>query len=231
MRVETVLLLLSFVACARYPALLPAPGAHLAPEGGAEARAEGIEIRIDGTAWDGIPRDLSTVITPVWVELHNESERPMQVRYEAFSLLGDSGFHYAVLPPFHPDAAPAYGAAPAKAEGKAKTRRMRTHRQFFVAPYYGPFFDYQPWPYPFLYEPGYYDRYYAMWASPLPSPDMLAEALPEGVLDQGGQIGGFLYFQRAPDSEQSVRFQARLIDARSEDVFGEVLIPMVPGRS
>lgn len=217
-------------ACAHYPALVPAPNATPAPGGGAAAAVEGVEITVDGTAWDGYPSNLSEVITPLLVRITNRSGRPLELRYQLFTLKGASGFQYAALPPFHPQAGGAYGQAvrPAAAQ---KVRLARPHRNFFVAPYYGPFFDTSPWPYPFYYEPGYYDRYYALWGPPLPSPDMLTAALPEGVLEQDGEVTGFLYFQRGAEEENTATFHVRLVDAKNDQPFGELEIPLIAGKT
>jgi putative addiction module killer protein len=50
-----------------------------------------------------------------------------------------------------------------------------------------------------FYGPGYrvyFERNYGQWPRDLPSEEMISEALPEGVIEGGGRVSGFLYFQR-----------------------------------
>jgi hypothetical protein len=52
--------------------------------------------------------------------------------------------------------------------------------------------------------------------------------LPEGVLDNGGRITGFLYFGGL-DHPQSVSFTADLVDASTGAHFGRIVIPFDVG--
>jgi hypothetical protein len=79
---------------------------------------------------------------------------------------------------------------------------------FYVAPYlrrHYPFFT--PFNGPFLHDPFYYDSFHpAMKRVSLPTGDMVQKALPEGVLEPGGRITGFLYLETAdfdPTAEPS----------------------------
>jgi hypothetical protein len=54
---------------------------------------------------------------------------------------------------------------------------------------------------------------------------MIAEVLPEGVLEPGGRVEGFLYFERVDPQAPRVRFRADLTSADTGEVFGEVSIP------
>jgi hypothetical protein len=54
---------------------------------------------------------------------------------------------------------------------------------------------------------------------------MLRQALPEGTLEEGGSVTGFLYFQDVSEREGRVTLQARLVDARTGEQFGTLSIP------
>ncbi|NRD68872.1 hypothetical protein HRD49_44880, partial [Corallococcus exiguus] len=66
--------------------------------------------------------------------------------------------------------------------------------------------------------PYYYDP-------PLPTADMLNNALPEGTLEPGGTQEGFLYFQGVAHREDVVTLQLNLVDAESGAPFGSLGIP------
>lgn len=101
---------------------------------------------------------------------------------------------------------------------------------FYVAPWYHPYYPgFSIWPGWFPYDPFYYNYYYGWWREPLPSRDMLERALPEGVLQDGGRITGFLYFNDV-EREGAVNFQADVIDAESNEKLGTVTIPFVVRR-
>jgi hypothetical protein len=60
----------------------------------------------------------------------------------------------------------------------------------------------------------------------LPSREMLALALPEGVLEPGQRVAGFVYFERVPRDVSVVRLTAPLVDARSGESLGVVGLPL-----
>jgi len=137
------------------------------------------------------------------------------MRYKDFTLRRtDTGRTWAAMPAFRIDKTipvqrPAYG-----------------YNGFAVAPYLGAY--YPGWP---AYEafPGfdydYFNEYYGEFRNlRLPTPGMLAAALPEGVLQPGGSITGYLYFQHMPDTHAPVLLQERLESPRG-NVFGQVTIP------
>src|SRR6266849_2693664 len=96
----------------------------------------------------------------------------------------------------------------------------------FVAPHFAWYYPgWTAWPYPFAYDPFYYDRLMAYLPKELPTKDMLAEALPAGVLQPGGRVSGFVYFQGIADRETRVKFEMDLVDANSSEALGHVSLP------
>ena len=54
---------------------------------------------------------------------------------------------------------------------------------------------------------------------------MIRNAIPEGVLNPGGEVDGYLYFQRVPSMTPSLEFNATLVDAKTHQQFGHIRIP------
>jgi hypothetical protein len=59
---------------------------------------------------------------------------------------------------------------------------------------------------------------------------MLEQALPEGTLQDGGTVSGFLYFQGVAEREKLATLKAQLVDARTGEPFGELSIPFQVSR-
>ncbi len=208
--------------CATESTLRPAPEATIV-EGtpkAAVATADGVRMEAQVDAWRWTPSDLAHQLTPILVRLENESDRPLRVRFEEFELVTPSGMSYAALPPFD-------------IEGEV-TERVGSYAYaapgFYVAPHlrhhyvgFGVFGG------PFGHYPYYYASYYPVYARyDLPSRDMLARALPEGVLEPGGRITGFLYFADldAIDPQPArIRLRYVLVDAEARQRFDVIEIP------
>jgi len=174
------------------------------------------------------------VLTPVRVTLENHSGHPVRVAYRHFTLLGGSGFRYAALPPFSLQTAVGVADSPVGLVHVAYPTRAAVvvrprfeARHFWVArPYVHYYVGLTPWPYPWYWDPLYHDRWYAAWPSQLPTRDMLERALPEGVVEDGGSVSGFVYFQHTKQ-ESSVQLQFELLDARTDAHLGTASLPFL----
>lgn len=225
-------------ACVVEPVLVPDPAAGARGVGTAlQTEVAGVQVTIDGAAWHGVPSDLELRVTPVRVHLTNHSGHPLRVAYADFALVGATGFRYPAMAPLPgrvasaevaPDAAapvvelasfhPAVPVRPPPPFRHPPTR-------FFIAPHYHYWFP-GPWVWvrPFPYDARYYERW--AWPEPLPTDDMLAEALPEGVVQHDGQVQGFLYFQGVARRESKVSFELKLVDAEAQTALGTVWLPL-----
>jgi hypothetical protein len=196
--------------------LKPDPAAPRAPgsQDAALAEVRGVRVLVSGAAWKGNPSNLPEIFTPVHVTLENHSGRPIRVSYQDFTLKGGTGFTYAAIPPL-------------ALQRQAVVERPRFYYdRFLIAPHFSYFYPGYPlWPSPWFYDPLYYDRLYGYWPPPLPSKDMLAEALPEGAVQEGGKVSGFLYFEGVASRESRVEFAMNLVDASSGENVGQVSIP------
>lgn len=242
------------------PVLMPAKDAAVYPGRRDVGLAEtaGIRLMVQGDAWRGNPRHLADLVTPLHVTIENQSGRTLRIRYSDFALAGDSGMTYGAIQlmpsqnsqvgALAPDgAAPVLAAEgqsarivlaqSAQATPGARTRSIRVvrprfyHRGFYVAPHFGwAYPGLQIWAYPFPYDSYYYDRYYQSWQEPFPTQDMLDEALPEGALETGGEVRGFVYFQHLGRRETRVDLRATLVDTANGENVAEARIPLVVWR-
>lgn len=205
-------------------ALDPAPAAETVGPDTAVDRVDGVRMTAETGAWDGLAR-VTTEVTPIRVTIENDGAAPLRLRYDDFALVSPQGRRYAALPPYgvegdvtDPTLVDAY--APVATPGFA-------YSGFQVAPYYSSVYpSVTAYGGAFGYDPAYYDRYYTVYRDiELPTQEMVAEALPEGVISPGGRVSGFLYFERVPPSAPRVRFRADLTAAESNAAFGEISIP------
>lgn len=226
--------------CLSETKLQPLPSAPTTRSGAVTTEGQGVRLVADGDAWKGSPSNLERLVTPVEVRLENQSGRPLRIHYEHFTLVGDSRFQYAALSPFElrndglavggsgSESGPvSFSVGVGVGTGRPWGARVGPFASSYGwgpwgpgwrNPFYDPFFD--PW-----YDPFYGP--YAYWrpSEPLPTRDMLRRALPEGVLENGGTLTGFLYFQEVGEREDHVTLQARLVDATTGEQFGTLSIP------
>lgn len=214
----SVLFLSGVFGCARHVALVPGPGAER-PDPSADyaaASARGVEVSANGNLWPG-REEIGTMVMPVKVTVRNGSGFPIAIDYDSFALVDSSGKQYAALPPSAIDGSIAELAGP-----------YDSARGFYAPPYNSPFHpDLGPFSGgPYFYEPLYYDRFHGNRRRiELPTPEMLENALREGVLEDGGRAEGFLYFQRIDPDIAQVTFKAEMVDPRTEGVFAGIEIP------
>lgn len=232
-----VLLSLAVAGCVAAPVLIPAPEASNPPGEPDVATIEvaGVRLWADGE-WKGAPAALPEVLTPVRVTLENRSGHPVRVAYKDFTLLGDSGFRYAALPPFSIQGTVSEATRPGAIRPAAYhpaqvvvVPRFQASRFWVAGPYADFYPGWSPWPYAWGWDPWYYDRYYPTWPTQLPTEDMLEQALPEGVVENGGSISGYIYFQR-PRQDASVQLQFQIEDARTGADLGTASVPFLVRR-
>jgi hypothetical protein len=201
--------------------ILPAPGDQLVPgeRQAASALVEGVRTIVQAGAWNGEPAGLPAQMTPLKVTIENSSQHPLRVRYNEFTLGSSAGFTYRALPPYKITGS----------NGEPALVPRFAYSGFLLAPYYyGPYFGGIPaWGYPWPYDSVYYDDLYGEWPVQLPTRDMRQAAIPEGVVQPGGTVSGFLYFPDLPRDVGGVTFHETLIDAATKAQFGDVRIPFV----
>jgi hypothetical protein len=229
------LLLLS--SCAARAPLTPAPEARVLPqrEQAVVANVGDVLVTADASAWKGYPSRLEAVV-PVRVRIENGGQVPLRLRFADFTLRLEEGVSVAALPPVRlegteivtappPTTAPpgAYGYGGA---GLGWVDPLFVHRGFHVAAPYGLYYPgLSPWTGPFALGAYPYAQQWRSWPVELPTPDMVARALPEGVLEPDGMVEGFIYFQGLPGDEQRAILQVELADARTGEALGRAILP------
>jgi hypothetical protein len=186
-------------------------GAPAGPE--PSASAGDVELSARANAWSGWPAELPRLVTPVRVRIANRGEVPVRVDTTTFALrLPGGGRLAAVLPAdVHGVAAePAPAALPQAGAALGPTREQSGRGWALNEPAADPRADPAQEP----------DR---TW--PLPSADMLQQALPEGVLAPGREITGFVYFQRAPRDSAAATLTWPVVDTLGETL-GVAAVPL-----
>lgn len=204
--------------------LKPAPSARQV-EGMPAAAVDTVnDIRVvtQPTTWPGNV-DINEEVTPVRVLITNDSDRPLRVRVSEFALISPTGKHFSALPVWSIEGTVEQYRTPVGGKPNAY------YTDFYVAPYSARNYPYLPkYTGKFDFDSLYHDRYYTYWQDvELPTPVMLREALPEGVLESGGKIEGWLFFEKVDDSVERLSFRTDLVCADSGQEIGEIRIPLV----
>jgi hypothetical protein len=214
------ILSLSAVSCAQ-GRMLPAASAHTIP-GAPEAAADevqGVRVSAEGDDWNAAPVDLCARVTPVKVRIVNHSGAPARIEYQQFSLVGGHGHVYRAIPIVPLDHRPPI-------DGVGTIEPIYAASNFFVAPRYHDIYPtLAAWPHPFERDDAFSDGKQQRWEDGLPTRAMRRMGLPEGVLADGGEISGFLYFEDATTHESRLTFRARIDDEQQGDRLAEINIP------
>lgn len=178
-------------------ALLSACAAH-APvaERHAPEKPAAVRVLTQPDAWPGDIR-VAKAVTPILVRIENDGEVPIDVRYGALTLLAPDGDRYEAVPPWYVDKVS--GQAGVKLNDKPVLDPAFHATGFEIAPYFAA-------AYPgadvhegiFAFDPFFYDAYNYWQGTSLPTREMREQALPEGVLQPGGRLEGWVYFRKVP---------------------------------
>lgn len=192
-------------------------------ENAARAHTQGVSVLVQDAEWlGGVP--VSKEVTPLRVAITNNSEQPLRIAYEKFSLVSPEGVISSALPLYEIDGTVHQPVAINQYSAIADPGFL--HTNFAVAPYLGDIYpNVRSSALPFHYDEYYYSTQITQWDGvELPTPAMRVAALPEGVLDSGGRVEGWLYFKEIEDADQVV-FRADLANAETGSEIGEVRIP------
>jgi hypothetical protein len=67
------------------------------------ATAAGVRVGAHAGAWQWGPSDIETKVTPILIELQNDGQTPVQVRYDRITLRDSLGHRFAAMPPYDID--------------------------------------------------------------------------------------------------------------------------------
>lgn len=187
---------------------------RLAPAQGASAAGPravaGVQVQVEPRAWRW--GEVEHTLAPVRVTVTNHGRRPVLLRYRQFALRSAFGDQLAPRPPYE-----------TAGEPEAVRLDRSANRGFEYAPWsarqYG---DAVPRP----SDPMYFHERDGEDAPAIPpNEDVVRRALPEGILQPGGTVSGFLYFGEQPRGT-ALTFVADVVDAATGRVEGTVAIPL-----
>jgi len=205
--------------------LRPAPSAQQLDEDTALATDHEVRVVAEADAWTG-PTKVDKAITPFKVTIENRSDRPVRVQLSKLKLTSPEAESYTALPPLKIS-----GTAPVAEPPRGWIARGPDYQAigFGMAPAYATVYNTELLRHPsvFPYDALYYGTYRDWPAQQLPTPEMIGRALPEGVLEPGGRVQGFVYFQKIPRDVKSVTFSAQF-DNADEDTAQRVASVRIP---
>ena len=208
--------------CATYATPYGSLGQQSLPVEGAVTRAGGVQMVARAGVWDGMPSNLAQRLTPMKVTIRNDSPVPIRVRYNELMLTLPHGKVLKALPPFRIDGKLVRNVSP-----------LYPASGFSYAPYLAPYV-----PTASIYggsfdnDTAYWSRYASvLGAVELPTADMLARALPEGVVHTGGAVSGFVYFPGLGNDLTRVGLRADLVNAETGQLRVSLTLPFVVGHS
>lgn len=203
--------------------LKPSPVANrlAGSEDTARSDANGVTVLVQAVDWPG-PVDIRREVTPLRIRIENKSGAPLNVHYNEFALIDRKGKVFSALP-----------LAQIKGEVAVSFEPYELPKfhfsDFSVAPtnYSRMYPGIEPFPRFIAGSPFPFDVYYNFWAEiTLPTPEMRQRAIPEGYLNSGGDLEGWLYFKKVDDKYRGrVVFNADLTNAETGRKFAEVRIP------
>lgn len=205
--------------------LEPASGAQQVSglENAARESVQGVSVLVQDTEWPG-STPISQEVTPLRVAITNNSEQPLRIAYDKFSLVSPEGLISSALPLYEIDGKVHEPVAINQYSAIADPGFL--HTNFAVAPYLGSVYpSVRSAALPFHYNQYYYTAQATQWEGvEMPTPAMRIAAIPEGVLESGGRVEGWLYFKEIEDAERIV-FRADLANAETGSEIGEIRIP------
>jgi hypothetical protein len=209
----------SLASCG-HGALAPASSARVVADAptAAFSVAEGIRCSANVGAWNGREGELPRFVVPVKVRIKNDSGKPIRVLYEEFALLGKKGRSYRPIPVLPIDDQARKAVQPMSP--------MYASTGFFVAPrFHDVYATLDPWSVPLQRDEARYGELFSRWGKHPPDRQTLREALPEGVLENGGILTGFLFFESPLDREDRVTFQADFDAGDGQQKVASIEIP------
>jgi hypothetical protein len=180
-----------------------------------------VRIVARADAWEWNPRDLWTEVTPILLELQNDGDQPMLIRYNRIVLTDSLGHRFNVMPP--------YDIGGTITESETVQAPFYGFSGFTVAPYLSRWYPrISRYDGAFDYDASYYSPYMTAYRTVhLPTTDMVQRALPEGVLAPGGRASGFIYFEALHRDARVVTLAIDVVNPATRAAVGVVRIPFV----
>ncbi len=201
--------------------MLPASGTRVVPDapGFAVAEKDGVRLAASGDDWRERRPELPARLTAVRVRIVNHSGHDLQILYDRFTIAGARGRVYYPLPPLPL-------ADVRRMEAIGVVRPYFASSSFFVRPALKDVYpSLPPWSLRLPSDDDVEQRQYAFWGDGLPMGEVRRLSLPEGILADGGQLSGFLFFENTTRRESEVSFDADLKDGQGDRTIASLSIP------
>lgn len=176
-------------------------------------------------AWPG-DAIITQKVSPLRLRIENHGEVPVAVHLGKIALEGSSGRTYLAVPPVLLSGSVDHTAPPPTplTPGYEASRFVIASKYRTIYPRrsaYGGTFNYDLNDNRMRY--GYWDI-----EELLPTPEMIGNALPEGVLESGGDVTGWVYFEKVDqDAETQVALAAAIMPVEGQVPLAEFEVPFV----
>ena len=187
----------------------------------ARASRDGIQLTAK-SGWPGKVQ-IQSAVTPLLVTLENDSGAAIQVSYDDFQIWGPDNQAFRALP---------IGAIQGEVDATAGADNPvpeKTTKRFSIAPGFE-----SPEPGTELYDEDFeHDGYAAhnneLYRVKLPTESMFRGALPEGTLEDGGMVEGYLYFEHVGSDVEKATLRAQFARDTTNAVALEIPFTVVDG--
>lgn len=215
--------------CRTAPKLEPAPSAETIgmPQYSEVAvdDVRKVDVEANTRDWPG-PARIAEQVTPVRITIENESSLPIRVSYDQFVLVAPDERLYAALPPFAVDGTVSDRVEIVQPEPVAAPT-FSAYRYSVLRPYQPVYPSYSLYGAAVPVNAAYYGHHDYLVDRDLPTAEMLRRAIPEGVLEPGGTLEGWMYFEKLDSGVESVTLQAKLQSPALDQKYGTARIPFV----
>lgn len=230
MEATFVALLVLFASCTSGTTLKPKAEDYQSPmtDRAARVSSSGITLVAEGSEWFG-REDVKREVTPLKVEIQNNSDMPVRIRYRNIHLSkAGNNKRYAALPLFEIDGTIREPTAFSYTQLPYRSRFY--YDSFYVSPFYRdvyPVLSPRPYPYGYRYDMDYYDTHITYWNDiNLPTRNMREAALPEGVIEPGGSIRGHIFFEKVPARLDQIRLHMDAINEETGQQIETLVVPL-----
>jgi hypothetical protein len=212
--------------CAVSPVLRPAAEAPTIPgeERAAAAELGGVRVVLQTDAWRGPAQSVpGTMVLLLSVE--NGGPAPLLLHLEHLALVDPAGRRMPALPVLEIGSGdlPDVGGS-----GVSPIEPGLLHHRFLLSPGFAPWSPpMSRFVGPFARDPEQEHTHFQQQPPEGAALGGVTEFLPEGILPSGQVAVGFVYFQPPLLVPDRLTFEARLVDAETGSVIGEVRIPLV----
>ena len=185
---------------------------------------DSVQVTVSSDSWVGSP-EVRNEVTPLKITVANNNENPIKITYDNMKLVSEDSTVFTALPIYN--LIGTVNDVQLAPEHNVIVESEIDHDRFYIYPMYTRVYNNIPiTDYKYFEDPSYYSQYYSEWnETGMPTAGMRNLALPEGILDNGGSISGFVYFQKVDADVESVELSMDIINAENNEVLGNIQLP------